>query len=86
MSENTTLTLHRAQQYLLTVLVMFSTFMLADMYKDWKEHLKEDMETKSMVLSNRESISRNTVTISNLSGRVEVLRDRINDVQIKQGY
>lgn len=86
MSEGTTLTLHRAQQYLITALVTFSTFMLADMYKDWKAHLREDAQIKVMVYENKEAISRNTSTINYLTGRVNVISDRIGGVELRQSY
>lgn len=78
MSEEKSLTLHRIQQYFITGLMCFSTFMLADMYRDWKQHLRDDKEVEIKVEKHDEAIPQLSQKLNILSGRVETISDRIN--------
>lgn len=75
-TKDTGLKLHRLQQYVITVLMAFSTFMLADMWGTWKEHLKEDKETSKLVDKHEILIKEHGSDINVLTGRVDVLSEK----------
>lgn len=78
MPEDKSLFFHRLQQYIITALVGFSTFMLADMWSDFKEHLKEDEETRIMVEKQTVLASLQKDALNVLTGRVETISDRVS--------
>lgn len=78
MSEEKSLFFHRLQQYIITALVGFSTFMLADMWSDFKEHLKEDEETRIMVEKQIVLSALQKDALNVLTGRVETISDRVS--------
>lgn len=57
---------------------MFTTFMLVDIWRDWKAHLREDAETEKVVIRHEEQIKEHATAINVLTGRVDVISGQLN--------